>query len=123
MTNLNPVANDLNYKKGSFKKDTNDEYGQSLEDLIGEGTKNMAKPKRMVTEEEGKKFAIKHRLIWLGESSMYEDSMNNCNAIFNTLLTDIHKTQTDLVRNGFKSLDDIKFGEEERNIKYNRCCY
>ena len=77
----------------------------------------------MVTEEEAKKFATKNKLIWLGETSMYEDSMNNCSAIFNTLLKNIHKTQTDLVRKGIKSLDDIKFGEEERNIKYDRCCY
>ena len=92
MTNLNPL--DPSYKKkktesNDFIKD--DGFGQSLDDLIGE-PKNVPKHKRMVTEEEGRKFAVKNRLTWLGETSMLEDSMNNCNAIFSALIQDIHKT-------------------------------
>ena len=73
MTNLNPL--DPNYK--NHHKLESQEFGQSLDDLIGE-SKAAPKHKRMVTEEEGRKFATKHRLTWLGETSMLEDSMNNC---------------------------------------------
>lgn len=95
LTNLNPL--DPGYKKSVHNKAESNDYGkddgfgQSLDDLIGE-TKSKPKHKRMVTEEEGKKFATKNRLIWLGETSMFEDSMNNCGAIFSTLIQDIHKT-------------------------------
>lgn len=92
MTNLNPLDPSNRKKKtvdNDFIKD--DGFGQSLEDLIGE-SKSVPKHKRMVTEDEGRKFAVKNRLIWLGETSMLEDSMNNCNAIFSALIQDIHKT-------------------------------
>ena len=95
MTNLNPL--DPSYKKSGHSKGISNDFakeegfGQSLDDLIGE-SKKASKHKRMVTEDEGKKFATKNRLIWLGETSMFEDSMNNCGAIFNTLIGDIHKT-------------------------------
>ena len=29
----------------------------------------------------------------------------------------------DLVRKGIKHIDDLRHGEEERNVKYDRCCY
>jgi len=51
------------------------------------------------------------------------DPNNNCSAIFKTLLAEVHKTQTDLVKRGMKTLDDIRYGEEERKVTYNRCCY
>ena len=39
------------------------------------------------------------------------------------MLVKVHKTQTDLVKSGYKVLEDLKYGEEERSIKYDRCCY
>jgi hypothetical protein len=67
-------------------------------------------------------FAEKEGLIWLGETSCF-DSVNNCSKIFGKLLEEVHLTQTDLVKKGIKCLDDLKLGEEERNVTYNRCCY
>lgn len=80
------------------------------------------KIERQVTEEEAKEFARKNNLLWLGETSCY-DNVNNCNEIFKELLRRIHQTQTDLVRKGHKHIDDLRYGEEERNVKYDRCCY
>lgn len=80
------------------------------------------KIERQVTEEEAKEFARANNLLWLGETSCY-DNVNNCNEIFRELLKRIHKTQTDLVRKGAKHIDDLRYGEEERNVKYDRCCY
>ena len=39
------------------------------------------------------------------------------------LIDKVHQTQTDLVRKGAKHINDLRFGEEERNVTYNRCCY
>jgi len=78
--------------------------------------------KRKVTLEQAIEFARINNLIFLGETSLIDED-NNSMEIFNKLLEKIHKTQTELVRNGIKSLDDLVFGEEERNIKYDRCCY
>ena len=43
--------------------------------------------------------------------------------LFNALVYRVHLKQTELVREGIKQIDDLVFGEEERNIKYDRCCY
>ena len=75
-----------------------------------------------MTEKEAEEFAKANNLLWLGETSCY-DNVNNCNEIFRELLKRIHTTQTDLVRKGIKHIDDLRHGEEERNVKYNRCCY
>lgn len=80
------------------------------------------KIERQVTEEEARQFAKDNNLLWLGETSCY-DNVNNCNEIFRELLKKIHTTQTDLVRRGYKHIDDLRYGEEERNVKYDRCCY
>ena len=42
------------------------------------------------------------------------DPRNNCREIFHALVAEIHRTQTDLVRQGRKCIDDLRFGEEER---------
>ncbi len=39
------------------------------------------------------------------------------------LIEKVHQTQTDLVRKGLKNVEDLRYGEEERNVTYNRCCY
>ena len=95
----------------TFSSRTHDASNQSLP----------VKIVRQVTEEEAKEFARANDLLWLGETSCY-DSMNNCNDIFKDLLKKIHLTQTNLVRRGVKHIDDLRYGEEERNVKYNRCC-
>lgn len=80
------------------------------------------KIERQVTEEQARQFAEANDLLWLGETSCY-DNVNNCNEIFRELLKRIHTTQTNLVRRGVKHIDDLRYGEEERNVKYDRCCY
>ena len=65
-------------------------------------------------------FAQQEGLIFLGESSCKEAT--NVHNLLNKLVVQVHETQTDLVRRGIKTIDDLKFGEEERNIKYDRCC-
>ena len=77
---------------------------------------------REVTEEEAAEFAQMNGLIWLGETSCKSD-INNCNDVFRALLEKVHLTQVDLVRRGYKYMEDLQFGEEERNVTYNRCCY
>lgn len=77
---------------------------------------------RQVKEEEARSFARKENLLFLGETSCY-NSINNCQEIFKALIERVHQTQTDLVRQGIKTLDDLRFGEEERKIRYDRCCY
>jgi hypothetical protein len=57
----------------------------------------------------------------MGETSCKENK--NCSSIFNILMEKIHLIQTDLVRQGIKNIEDLRFGEEERHINYNRCCY
>lgn len=47
----------------------------------------------------------------------------NCSELFTALIEEVHKTQTQLVRKGVKNIEDLRFGEEERHITYNRCCY
>lgn len=49
------------------------------------------KIERQVTEEEAKEFARANDLLWLGETSCYDD-VNNCNEIFRELLKKIHTT-------------------------------
>jgi len=39
---------------------------------------------RQVSEEEGRRFAEEHGLLWLGETSCY-DKENNCQALFDLL--------------------------------------
>ena len=76
---------------------------------------------RQVTIEAAQKFAKEENLIFIGETSSQQNM--NCGELFDQLITDVHKTQTELVRKGFKHIEDLRFGEEERNITYNRCCY
>jgi len=72
--------------------------------------------------KEGADFALKNDLLWFGETSCSEN-LNNVAEIFEGLLESVHTTQTDLVKQGLKLLADIKDGEEERTMTYNRCCY
>jgi hypothetical protein len=74
-----------------------------------------------VTIEAAEKFAREENLLWFGESSC-KDNVNVLN-LFDDLLDKVHKTQSDLVRRGLKNIEDLRHGEEERKITYNRCCY
>lgn len=76
---------------------------------------------RQVTIEAAEKFANQEKLIWLGESSCRENY--NIDNLFDKLIAKVHETQTELVRRGIKNIMDLKYGEEERKISYNRCCY
>lgn len=76
---------------------------------------------RQVTIEAAQKFAKEENLIFLGETSCRDNL--NCIELFNALIEQVHKTQTDLVRKGEKNIEDLRFGEEERSVQYNRCCY
>ena len=86
------------------------------------GSPKLLHEKRQVTEAMALKFAEEEDLMFLGETSCLEN-INNCQQIFMSLLSEVHKTQTDLVKQGLKLLEDLKFGEEERNMRYDRCCY
>lgn len=76
---------------------------------------------RQVTIEAALKFSREEDLLFLGETSC--SSGINCQELFELLIDKVHQTQTDLVRQGIKNIEDLRFGEEERNITYNRCCY
>ena len=74
-----------------------------------------------MTIEAAEKFAQQENLIFLGETSC-KDNINIGN-LFDKLLAKVHETQADLVRRGIKNIEDLRYGEEERKITYNRCCY
>ena len=76
---------------------------------------------RQVSIEAAKKFAKDENLLFLGESSC--KTSQNCSEIFDLLIAKVHEMQTDLVRSGVKNIEDLRYGEEERKITYNRCCY
>lgn len=78
--------------------------------------------KRQVSLDEAREFCEKEELLFLGETSCFDDFGNSAE-IFKKLVLAVHETQIDLVKRGEKYLEDIKFGEEERNIRYDRCCY
>ena len=61
---------------------------------------------REVPEEEAAAFAEKNGLLWLGETSCKSD-INNCNDVLRALLERVHLTQTDLVRQGLKYMEDL----------------
>jgi len=76
---------------------------------------------RQVSIEAAEKFAKDENLIFIGETSC-KDNMN-CGNLFDLLLEKVHQTQKDLVRQGKKNIEDLRYGEEERAVNYNRCCY
>ena len=76
---------------------------------------------RQVTIEAAEQFAKEENLIFIGETSC-QDNLN-CGDLFELLIAKVHQVQTDLVRTGAKNIMDLQFGEEERNVSYNRCCY
>lgn len=76
---------------------------------------------RQVTIEAAEQFAREENLIFLGETSCQDNI--NCGNLFEVLIDKVHQTQTDLVRKGVKHINDLRYGEEERNVNYNRCCY
>jgi predicted ATPase len=59
--------------------------------------------------------------LFIGETSAKDNT--NCIELFNILIDKVHKMQTDLVKKGEKNIEDLRFGEEERSVQYNRCCY
>lgn len=59
--------------------------------------------------------------MFIGETSAKDNT--NCIELFNILIDKVHKMQTDLVKKGEKNIEDLRFGEEERSVQYNRCCY
>ena len=76
---------------------------------------------RQVTIEAAEQFAREENLIFIGETSCQDNI--NCANLFEMLIDKVHQTQTDLVRKGAKHINDLRYGEEERNVKYDRCCY
>jgi len=101
------------------KKSLVDSDSMTLSQILGD---NKGPVRRQVTEEQGRQFAQEQGLIFLGETSCLNDKSNILD-IFYALINEVHETQTDLVKRGLKPLEDIKYGEEERNIRYDRCCY
>lgn len=76
---------------------------------------------RQVFIEQAQKFAEQNDLIFLGETSCKDNV--NCSNLLELLIAKVHETQTNLVRQGIKHIEDLRYGEEERKITYNRCCY
>mmetsp|Transcript_3868 Transcript_3868/g.6574 ORF Transcript_3868/g.6574 Transcript_3868/m.6574 type:complete len:108 (-) Transcript_3868:93-416(-) len=76
---------------------------------------------RQVAIESAQKLAREENLIFLGETSCRDDL--NCTSLFDVVIQKVHQIQTDLVRQGKKNIEDLRYGEEERSVNYNRCCY
>ena len=74
-----------------------------------------------MTIEQAQKFASDNDLIFIGETSVKDNI--NCTKLFNILIEKVHSTQTSLVKQGIKSIEDLRYGEEERTMNYHRCCY
>ena len=61
----------------------------------------------------------------MGETSLHSPESNS-QYILQKLISDVHETQTELVKQGHKQLEDLQYGEEIMNFrnKNNNCfCY
>ena len=77
---------------------------------------------REVSLMEAQTFAKDEGLLFLGETSCKDNIITE--SVFQQLIHKVHHIQTDLVRRGMKHIEDLRHGEEERNVSYgNRCCY
>ncbi len=74
-----------------------------------------------MTLDAAEKFAKRENLIFIGETSCKTGL--NCENLFDIVMQKVHGIQTELVRQGIKNIEDLRYGEEERSVNYNRCCY